>query len=310
MKIRNISLQSKVDVKLFHLAIGNFDGVHLGHQQIINTLVNNAKKNDKLSAILSFNPHPRSFFSKDLDHYQIISEDQKKNLLKGLGVDYYFSLHFDQNVASLLPSEFIEKIIVQMLQVDKLIVGYDFRFGKNREGNIILLKDHAAIHGFALEIIQPIRDGSSEEVYSSTAIRKALHIGDVKKASYILGRPWTMTGKVIHGDKRASTINFPTANILPHSQVYPQKGVYAINAIMGNNLLKGIANFGERPTVDGKKLLLEVNLFDFDKDIYGKQLTVEFLTFIREEKKFDTFSLLKDQITKDIHIAKNYHLKK
>jgi len=310
VEIRNISLQSKVDVKLFHLAIGNFDGVHLGHQKIIKTLVNNAKKNDKLTAILSFNPHPRRFFAKDLDRYQIISEDQKKHLLKDLGIDYYFSLHFNQTIANLSPSEFIEKIIVQQLHVDKLIVGYDFRFGKNREGNIILLQDHAAIHGFSLEIIEPIKDTVSTEVYSSTAIRKALQNGDVNKANSMLGRAWTMIGKVIHGDKRAGTMNFPTANMLPHSQVYPQKGVYAINAIMDDYQSKGIANFGERPTVDGNKLLLEAHLFDFDRDIYGKQLTVEFLTFIREEKKFDTFSLLKDQIAKDIRIAKNYHLKK
>ena len=310
MEIRNISLQSKVDVRLLHLAIGNFDGVHLGHQQIINTLVNNAKKNDKLSAILSFNPHPRRFFSKELDRYQIISEDQKKHLLKDLGIDYYFSLHFDQTIANLLPSEFIKKIIVQQLHVDKLIVGYDFRFGNNREGNIILLQDYATIHGFTLEIINPIKDKESEEIYSSTAIRQALRSGDVQKANSMLGRAWTMAGIVVPGDKRAGKMNFPTANILPHSQVYPRKGVYVVRAIVDEHLLKGIANFGERPTVDGNKLLLEAHLFDFDRDIYGKQLTVEFLTFIREERKFDTFSLLKDQITEDIRVAKNYHLRK
>jgi len=310
VEIRNISLQSKVDVRLLHLAIGNFDGVHLGHQQIINTLVNNAKKNDKLSAILSFNPHPRRFFSKELDRYQIISEDQKKHLLKDLGIDYYFSLHFDQTIANLLPSEFIKKIIVQQLHVDKLIVGYDFRFGNNREGNIILLQDYATIHGFTLEIINPIKDKESEEIYSSTAIRQALRSGDVQKANSMLGRAWTMAGIVVPGDKRAGKMNFPTANILPHSQVYPRKGVYVVRAIVDEHLLKGIANFGERPTVDGNKLLLEAHLFDFDRDIYGKQLTVEFLTFIREERKFDTFSLLKDQITEDIRVAKNYHLRK
>ena len=310
MEIRNISLQSKVDVHLFHLAIGNFDGVHLGHQKIIKTLVNNAKKNNKRSAILSFSPHPRRFFSKGLDRYQIISEDQKKYLLNDLGIDYYFSLHFDQTIANLSPTEFIEKIIVHQLHVDKLIVGYDFRFGKNREGDITILKDYGLIHGFALEIIDPIKDSDSKEVYSSTAIRKALHNGNMEKANSMLGRAWTMTGKVVPGDKRASKMNFPTANVMPHSQVYPKKAVYAIHAMMDDCLFEGIANFGERPTVDGKKLLLEVHLFDFDKDIYGKQLTVKFLTFIREEKKFDNFSLLKDQITEDIRVVKNYHLKK
>ena len=310
MKIHHISLQTKINEKLFHLAIGNFDGVHLGHQKIISKLVNDAKENNKPSAILSFYPHPRQFFSKVLDRYEIIDEEKKQNLLKHLGINHYFSLHFDKSVANLSPSDFIKQIIVQQLQVSKLVVGYDFHFGKNREGDTFLLKDHALIHGFALEIIEPIKEESIKEVYSSTAIREAIRKGYIEKANLLLGRNWTMQNDVIHGDKRAREMDFPTANLLPHQQVYPLRGVYVVQTSINKQQFKGIANFGERPTLDGKKLLLEVHLFDFDQDIYGKHLTVEFLTFIRSEKKFDNFGLLVEQIKKDIQIAKNYHLKK
>ena len=310
MRVHNINLDSAVNKKLFHLAIGNFDGVHLGHQKIITKLVSEASQDKKSSAILSFNPHPRQFFSKNLDRYQIIGLKKKQQLLKDLGVTDLFYMHFDQSIANLSPSDFINKIIVQKLRVKKLIVGYDFRFGKNREGDTLLLKDHAAIHGFGLEIIEPIQNEFNQEVYSSTAIREAIRVGDVKKAKSMLGYSWTMEGEVINGDRVARGLGFPTANLSPHEQIYPLKGVYIVQILLNDKIIKGIANFGERPTVKGTKLLLEVHLFDFDEDIYGKQLTVEFLTFIRGEKKFSNFALLAEQIKKDIQVAKDYHLKK
>ena len=310
MKIHNITLDTKVDNQLFHLAIGNFDGVHLGHQKIINSLVNKSKAEKKPSAILSFNPHPRQFFSKNFDCYQIISEEKKQSILANLGVDHYFSLSFDETISNLSPADFINKIIVQKLKVDKLIVGYDFHFGKDRQGNTQILSEHSKIHGFSLEIVEPVKDKDCKEVYSSTAIRNFIKEGNMENAQMMLGLPWSMDGKVIQGDQRARQMNFPTANILPHNHLHPLKGVYAVRALLEKKSFVGIANFGERPTVDGKKLLLEVHLFDFDRNIYGNHLTVEFLTFIRSEKKFDNFNLLVDQITKDIETAKNYHLKK
>ena len=310
MKIYNINLDTQINEKLFHLAIGNFDGIHLGHKVIISKLIEDAKKNDKPSAILSFNPHPRQFFARQPDQYQIISEKNKQNILEKLGVDYYFSLSFDQSIANLAPSEFIEKIIVNKLKINKLVVGYDFRFGKNRKGDTILLKDYSLIHGFLLEVIDPIKEDNSKEIYSSSAIRVAIRSGDIETANLMLGYKWIMEGTVIHGDKKAREMNFPTANLLPHEQVYPAKGVYAVQTLINDQQYKGIANFGERPTVGGKKLLFEVHLFDFDQDIYGKHLTVEFLTFIRGEKKFDSFALLAEQIKKDIQTVKDYHLNK
>tara|TARA_B110000263_G_scaffold248416_1_gene263264 strand:- start:779 stop:1711 length:933 start_codon:yes stop_codon:yes gene_type:complete len=310
LKIHNINLETKLNEKLFHLAIGNFDGIHLGHKTIISKLVTDANNNNKPSAILSFDPHPRQFFSKEDRQYQIISKDNKQKILKKLGVDHFFSLNFDHSIANLDPTEFIEKIIVEKLKINKLIVGYDFRFGKDRKGDIFMLKDFASIHGFVLEVIDPIKQNNTSEVYSSTAIRKAIVDGDFNKANSMLGYVWNMNGIIIEGDKKAREMNFPTANMLPHEQVCPCKGVYAIQTFLEGKKYVGIANFGVRPTVNGSKILLETHLFDFNEDIYGKHLTVEFLTFIRGEKKFDSFALLAKQIRKDVQKAKNYHIKK
>ena len=308
MEVHYINLESEVEKKFFHLAIGNFDGVHLGHQKIIRDLVCDAEEKKKPSAILSFDPHPRQFFSRNLDRYQIIGLEKKKKILSNLGISHLFFLKFNELIANLSPTDFIKKILIDKLQIRKLTVGYDFHFGKNREGDVVLLQDYATIHGYDLDVIDPIKDTSINEIFSSSSIRQAIKNGFIEKANMMLGSAWTMEGEVIHGDKRAREMNFPTANLLPHDQIYPSKGVYAVNIIVNQNKFNGIANFGERPTVDGKKLLLEVHLFDFNENIYGKHLTVQFLTFIRGEKKFDTFSLLVEQIKKDIQISKNYHL--
>tara|TARA_B110000116_G_scaffold195506_1_gene170318 strand:- start:38 stop:970 length:933 start_codon:yes stop_codon:yes gene_type:complete len=310
MEVHYIDLESEVEKKFFHLAIGNFDGIHLGHQKIIRGVVTNAEEQKKPSAILSFDPHPRQFFSRDLDRYQIIGLEKKKKILSNLGINDLFYLKFNELIANLSPTDFITKILIDKLKIRKLTVGYDFHFGKNREGDVILLKDYATIHGFELDIIDPIKDILEKEVFSSSAIRKAIKNGFIEKANMMLGSAWTMEGEVIHGDKKAREMNFPTANLLPHDLIYPMKGVYAVKTILNQNKFNGIANFGERPTVDGKKLLLEVHLFDFNEDIYGKHLTVEFLTFIRGEKKFDSFSLLVEQIKRDIQISKDYHQSK
>ena len=310
MKIHNISLDTILNEKLFHLAIGNFDGIHLGHKTIISKLVKGAKNSKRPSAILSFNPHPRQFFAREFDRYQIISEINKVKKLKELGVDNFFSLTFDASIANLTPKEFIEKIIIQKMKVDKLIVGYDFRFGKDRKGDTLLLQDYSSIHGFSLEIINPIKEKKTKEIFSSTSIRTAINSGDISKANFFLGYNWRMEGVIIEGSKRARQINFPTANMIPHDQIYPLKGVYAIQSLFDGQLYNGIANFGERPTIEGKKILLETHLFDFNEDIYGKQLTVQFLTFIRKEKKFESFALLAEQIKKDTQTVRKYFKEK
>ena len=309
MKIHNIQLDSQANVTNINLAIGNFDGVHLGHQKIIAELIENSKIKNCLSAILSFKPHPRQFFSDKYRNFQIISEEEKIYLLDKQGIDHYFSMLFDENIASMSPKDFITKILIEKLNSKNLVVGYDFKFGKDRKGNTNLLQEQSKIFKFDIQIIQPIISNYNAEVYSSSRIREFIRDGYIEKANLFLGINWSMKGTIIKGDKRASAMNFPTANIVPGDLIYPKKGVYAIRARYIDKWSNGIANFGERPTMDGKRLLLEAHLFNFNKNIYCKELTVEFLTFIREEKKFDNFSLLAEQIQKDIQLVKTYHSK-
>ena len=309
MQIHNIQLDTQTSVANVNLAIGNFDGVHLGHQKIIDELIEYSKIKNCSSAILSFKPHPRQFFSDEYRNFQIITEEEKIYLLDKQGIDHYFSLLFDENIASMSPKDFITKILVEKLHSKHLIVGYDFKFGKDRKGNASLLQEQSKTLGFDMNIIQPITSNYNAVAYSSSRIREFIRDGNMEKANLFLGRNWSMQGTIIKGDKRASAMNFPTANLVPGELIHPKKGVYAIRARYLDKWSNGIANFGARPTVDGKKLLLEAHLFEFNQNIYGKDLTVEFLTFFREEKKFDNFALLTEQIHKDILIAKNYHSK-
>ena len=196
------------------------------------------------------------------------------------------------------------------LKINNLTVGYDFKFGKDRQGDVNLLKQLSSKYNYNISIINPVLDPLTSEIYSSSLVRKNIKEGNFERVSSLLGRNWTMQGTVVRGDKRASKMNFPTANIIPSNIIKPKKGVYVVRVQYISKYINGIANFGIRPTIDGKKLLLEVNLFDFNQDIYGKELTVEFLTFIRDEKKFDNFALLTEQIRKDIQLAKIYHSKK
>ena len=309
MQIHNIQLDSRTSVANINLAIGNFDGVHLGHQKIIDELIEYSKIKNCSSAILSFKPHPRPFFSDAYLNFQIITEEEKIYLLDKQGIDHYFSLLFDENIASMSPKDFITNILSEKLHSKHLIVGYDFKFGKDRKGNASLLQEQTKTHGFDTNVIQPIASNYNDLIYSSSRIREFIRDGNMEKANLFLGRNWSMQGTVIKGDRRATAMNFPTANLVPGELIHPKKGVYAIRARYIDRWSKGIANFGERPTVDGKRLLLEAHLFEFNQDIYGKELTVEFLTFIREEKKFDNFASLAEQIQKDIQLVKSYHSK-
>ena len=309
MKTHNINLESEINAESVALAIGNFDGIHLGHKSVIERLTHLSVSNNYQPSILSFDPHPRIYFSKENKNFQITTNDEKINLLNKLGIVNYFCLQFDTDIASLSPLEFIKKILIDKLRIKYLIVGYDFKFGKDRKGDVNLLEEQSNFYGFKIDVIKQKYSKLNSEIYSSSSIRKFINDGNIENANLFLGRNWSMTGVVIEGDKRAREINFPTANINPPSIIHPKKGVYAVKTNYNNISFNGIANFGERPTVDGKKLLLEVHLFNFDKNIYGKELTVEFLAFIREEKKFGNFDLLTKQIQKDIKIVKTYYSK-
>ena len=309
MKIHKIKLSSSINIENINLAIGNFDGLHLGHQKLIEKLIHQSKKMKIDSTIMSFLPHPRQFLSGKYNNFNIISEDLKIKLLKQLGVKHYVILNFDQTIASLMPEEFIETILVKKLKIKNLVVGYDFKFGKERKGNIILLKEQSLIHNFTVSVLEQIKLKKTSEIFSSSLIRKNIQEGKVEKVNLCLGRNWSMGGTVVLGDKRATKMNFPTANIIPPNLIHPKKGVYIIKAIYEGIYFNGVANFGVRPTVDGEKLLLEVHLFNFNSNLYGKDLTVEFLAFIRDEQQFESFEELKKQINRDIKKAQSYHSK-
>jgi len=310
VKIHNIQLSSSINIDNINLAIGNFDGLHLGHQKIIERLIDQSNDMNIDSALMSFLPHPRQFFSGQYDNFTIISDALKIKLLRQLGVKHYIVLNFDHLIASLTPEEFIEIILVKKLKMKNLVVGYDFKFGKERKGSVSLLKKQSLIYDFTVSALEQVKLKQTSEIFSSTLIRKSIQEGKIEKVNLCLGRNWSMEGTVVPGDKRATMMNFPTANIIPPNIIHPKKGVYVIKILYEGNVFNGIANFGIRPTVDGEKLLLEAHLFDFNSNLYGKYLTVEFLAFIRDEKKFENFDKLIQQIQKDIQTAQDYHSKK
>ena len=307
MKLHNLNTKKDFKTRNLCLCIGNFDGVHLGHQHVIKKIINNSRLNKLKSAIMTFVPHPKTYFKRTDNNFNIITNDDKKNFLNSLGVENYIEYKFNKTLSNLDAIKFIEKILVNQLHVKKIIVGKDFRFGKDRKGDTVLLKKLSKKYHYKLSIIGHVKNKKTNIKFSSSIIRQNINKGSFEKVSESLGRNWFMQGKIIKGDQKARLINFPTANMKPGNHILPKKGVYCVNIVFQSNLYRGIANFGERPTVKGVNLLLETHIFEFNGDIYGKELTVEFLTFIRPEKKFKDFKSLTNQIQKDVIKAKKYH---
>ena len=307
MKIYNLNTKSNFSEQNLCLTIGNFDGIHKGHQFIIKEIISNSKSSNLVNALMSFTPHPRIFFGYAKDVFNILTREEKLRILKKMGVKIYIDFAFDKDLSNLNAEDFINEIIINKLKVKKIIVGSDFRFGKDRRGNLETLQSLSTKLNFDLVNIDTINMDQTNTKYSSSHIRNLIKEGNFQIVSQMLGREWTMSGKVLKGDQRARQINFPTANMKSQNTIIPKKGVYIVNATIKSRKYKGVANFGLRPTVDGSQLLLETHLFDFNKDIYGKELTVEFLAFIRSEQKFNNFEELTKQIQKDINKAKDYH---
>ena len=307
MKLHKLNLKKHFEIKNLCLCIGNFDGIHKGHQFVIKKIIKHSRDFKMKSAILTFNPHPKIFFKKNNGAFNILTSDYKKLFLSSLGIQNYIEYSFNKELSNLGAIEFIDKVLVKQLNVKKIIVGNDFRFGNNRSGDTKLLKKLSSKYSYKLISISHIKNKNTDLKYSSSSIRENIDKGNFEKVSEALGRNWQIKGKVIKGKQKARLINFPTANIRPGKQIYPKKGVYCVNILFNGQKFKGIANFGERPTVHGTNLLLEVHIFKFNRDIYGKELTVEFLTFIRPEKKYKDFKTLTSQIQKDVNKAKKYH---
>lgn len=285
--------------------IGNFDGVHLGHQALIRLLCANAKAHHLPSALITFEPTPQEYFLKTNAPARLTRLREKLALLDDTDLDYVIVLPFHQQMANMSAENFIQDILQQQLHVRYLLIGDDFKFGKNRLGNFALLQSMADGETFIVEHMdtQCLHD----ERISSSRVRLALEAGDLAITERLLGRPYHMQGRVAHGQKRGRTIGFPTANLFLKRHRSPVLGVYAVKVSgLGAKPVYGVANVGNRPTVDGTRSLLEIHLFDFDQDIYGKPLQVEFCHKIRDEKRYDSFDELKAQIQKDAISAQKF----
>ena len=281
------------------LTIGTFDGVHLGHQKIITSLVTKAKQKSLQANILTFFPHPRMVLQKESNLKLIDTLEEKQNLLSELGIDNLIIQPFSKEFSKLTAIEFTRDVLVNELGMSSLMIGYDHRFGKNREASVEDLITYGQSYNFEVTVI-PAQDISSITV-SSTKIRDAIKISNFKKVNQFLGRPYELNGKVIKGNGVGRTIKYPTANI-EIKEIYkliPPKGVYLVKIYLGENEFSGMMNIGNRPTINGLNQTIEVYIFDFNKDIYGKNLKVCFLKKIRKEKKFDSLPSLKSQLKKD-----------
>ena len=281
------------------LTIGTFDGVHLGHQKIITSLVTKAKQKSLQANILTFFPHPRMVLQKESNLKLIDTLEEKQNLLSELGIDNLIIHPFSKEFSKLTAIEFTRDVLVNGLGMSALMIGYDHRFGKNREASVEDLITYGQSYNFEVTVI-PAQDISSITV-SSTKIRDAIKISNFKKVNQFLGRPYELNGKVIKGNGVGRTIKYPTANI-EIKEIYkliPPKGVYLVKIYLGENKFSGMMNIGNRPTINGLNQTIEVHIFDFDKDIYGKKLKVCFVKKIRKEKKFDSLPSLKSQLKKD-----------
>lgn len=276
------------------VAIGNFDGVHLGHQ----ALLKHAKTLGAKLGVLVFEPHPQEFFKPGGPRFRLTPFRAKARLLERVGVDVLYALHFDAAFAALSADEFVAKVLMQGLGAKHVVVGQDFQFGKGRAGNIDLLKARGQEGGFDVSTFDLIGAGSEVKI-SSTRIREALRDGKPEVAAKLLGHWWTVEGRVEQGDKRGRTIGFPTANVSLEGYLEPALGVYAVRVEIAGRSYDGVANFGRRPTFDKKDVLLEVHIFDFSSDIYGQQIVVSFIGYLRPETKFSGLDALKAQIAKD-----------
>jgi len=280
------------------VTIGSFDGVHLGHRKVLNDLKSIAKKNDEASVVISFEPHPRLFFNPDSDMKLLTTTPEKVDLLAQQGIDYLILQKFDKNFANQSPETYI-KNLVEKLNMKELLIGYDHRFGKNREGNFEMIQSMEDQFGYKTHKINPLLI-DNEEV-SSTKIRQALQEGDIDKANKLLGYTYFISGKVIAGNQLGRQLGFPTANIdFDFSKkIFPKQGVYVVKSIIDNQPVYGMMNLGLRPTINGQKLIMEVHFFDFNKDIYGQNIRVSFLKRLRNEQKFDSLDALKKQLKID-----------
>ncbi|MDO6604074.1 bifunctional riboflavin kinase/FAD synthetase [Arenibacter palladensis] len=281
------------------ITIGTFDGVHIGHRKILERLINNAKVLELKSTVLTFFPHPRMVLQKDVSIKLLNTIDEKIKILEELGIDYLIVHPFTKEFSRLSATQFVRDILVNDLKTKKIIIGYDHRFGRNRNANINDLMAFGNALDFEVEEIsaQEVDDVS----VSSTKIRKALEDGDMKTANMYLGYNYMLTGSIVKGKGLGRKLNFPTANLsIPEDyKLIPKNGVYVVSSVLNGKTVFGMMNIGFNPTVEGKTKSIEINFFDFEQDLYGKKIQVDIIDRIRDEKKFNSLEALQAQLKKD-----------
>ena len=285
------------------VAIGNFDGVHRGHRAVIAAALQRARALGRPAAALTFDPHPRTFFRPDLPVFRLSTGPDKMRLLAATGLDGAVILRFDAALAATSAQDFIAKILVGRLGIAGAAIGFDFHFGKDRQGSPAYLAGQGAELGFAVDIVPPLQDEGRP--VSSGAVREALAAGRVVEAGELIGAPWFVSGEVIHGEKRGRDLGFPTANVRLDASCGLKHGIYAVRAAIDGRLVDGVASFGRRPTFDNGAPLLEVFLFDFSGDLYGKAIDIAFIGWIRGEEKFASIDALKQAMDMDVVHAKD-----
>ena len=284
------------------IAIGNFDGLHLGHQKVINEAKKKARKKNLPFGIMTFEPVPVMFFNSNIKNHRINSLKQKKLQLKKFKLDFLIIIKFNKNFSTLSAEKFIKKIIYEKTKCRYLYVSRNFKFGYKRQGNIKTLRKFEKLFDYKRVVTTSYK--KKKRIISSTKIRQNISAGKIEKANKLLGRNWSIEGKVIKGQKRGRQIGFPTCNLKLRNYIIPKLGVYAVRVSNKNFNKNGIANIGYRPTFNGQSLLLETNIFGFKKNLYNKVINISFKKFIRPEKKFRDIENLKKQIRIDIKKAK------
>ena len=284
------------------VAIGNFDGVHRGHKAVIAAAKQRAAALGRPAAALTFEPHPRSFFHPGEPLFRLTDATTKLRLLAATGLDGAIVLTFDEALANLSAEDFVKRILVERFAVAGAAIGFNFHFGANRAGSPDFLVAEGKRHGFAVDIVPPLRDRGRP--VSSRPIREALAGGRLEAAAELLGYPWFLSGTVIHGDKRGRELGFPTANLKPDPSCGLRHGIYAVRAAVGGRRYDGVASFGRRPMFDAGTVLLEIFLFDFSGDLYGETMDVAFIGFLRDEAKFASAEELIRQMQEDARLAR------
>jgi riboflavin kinase/FMN adenylyltransferase len=285
------------------VAIGNFDGVHRGHRVVIRAALMRARELGRKAVALTFTPHPRLFLRPQESLFELSSERNKLRLLAATGLDGAVVMHFDAALAATPAEDFITKILARALGIGGAAIGFDFHFGKNRTGSPSFLAEQGARLGFAVDVAPPLEDEGRP--VSSGAARAALAAGRVVEATELLGAPWFVSGEVIHGDKRGRELGFPTANLKLSPTCGLKHGIYAVRIDASGKRHDGVASFGRRPMFDDGAPLLEVFLFDFDGDLYGRPIDVAFIGWIRHEQKFESIETLKRHMAADVAQARD-----